>query len=179
MLLKLCCMASQYNKAHMIKSSFLARAVLDACFAVMTSYLGVTTEEDFKKRVADFNAQQQLSKDDDLVLKYMDPHDCAHEVSFNHWTPLAHNVVSGHQTLNKPPTLSIMRTALPNMAEEGLYAKAVSFFSQAPIYHVQKMPVLYPVHPQESIDPEGPGRKPSYFARGSSTPSAPPAPSDL
>ena len=169
LLLKLCCMASQYNKAHMIKSSFLARAVLDACFALMTSYLGVAEEEVFKQKVADFNAQQLLSKDDNLVAKYMDPHDCAHEVAFNHWMPIANNVVSGHQTLNQPSSLSIMRTELPNMADESLYRKAVSFFSQSPLFHVQKPPVLYPVHPSEEVERETPGRQSSYFARGQTT----------
>lgn len=80
---KICFMASQYNKVHMIKSNFLARAVLDSCFNVMKGYLGVTVEEDFKEKVAAYNAiqQQHLSKDDDLVAKYRDPHDCGHDVS--------------------------------------------------------------------------------------------------
>jgi hypothetical protein len=168
LLFKLCAMASQYNKAHMIKSNFLARAVLDACFAVMKSYLGVTTEEDFKEKVTAYCDAQQLNKDDDLVARLRDPHDCAHEVQFNHWCPPPFTIVSGTQTPNTPPTLSLMTTSLANMRQEGAFAKAVSFFSKAPIYHIQPMPKLYPAYPNTVVLTEGPELKQCYFAHGES-----------
>lgn len=163
---KLCFMASQYNKAHMIKSNFLARAVLDACFNVMKGYLGITTEEEFKEKVATYNAAQQLSKDDDLVAKYRDPHGCSHEVLFNHWCMPASNLLEGTQTLNTPPTLSLMTPTLADMRGEGVFAKAVAFFSKAPLYHIQPLPSLYAVPPDVELLTEGVGRKQCYFAHG-------------
>ena len=166
LLLRLCFMASQYNKAHMIKSNFLAKAVLDTCAAIFRSYLGVVEEEDFKARVSAYIDTQQLAKDDDLVAKLRDPHDIGHEVFFNHWYGLKSIVVSGTQALRQPPTLTLMRPQLADMNVGGEYTKAVEFYAKAPQYHIQKLPVLYPVHPKEELLMESPGRKQSYFARG-------------
>lgn len=166
MLLKLCHMASQYNKAHMIKSNFLAKALLDTCFVVMKSYLNVLTEESFKETIDTFITAQQLSKDDDLLFKMRDPHDCAHEVCFNHWIPVPNNALIASQKLNIPPTLNLMRPTLEDMSEQGAYSKAVAFFSQSPQYHIQPLPNLYAVPPDADLLSESACAKPSYFARG-------------
>jgi hypothetical protein len=163
---KLCSMASQYNKVHMVKSNFLARAVLDACFNVMKGYLGITTEEEFKEKVSTYNATQQLSKDDDLVMKYRDPHDCGHDVLLNHWCVPASPLLKGTQTLRAAPSLTLMTKSLADMRAEGAFTQAVAFFSNAPIYHIQALPNLYAVPPDVEMLSEGTDRKQCYFAHG-------------
>lgn len=166
LLLRLCGMASQYNKAHMIKSNFLARAVLDACFSVMKGYLGITTEEEFKQMVSNFPETQQLAKGDNQVAKLRDPHDCANEVLFNHWIISSNRVVVGSQALNSPSSLELMKPSLDNMRKEGTFKKAVEFFSKAPVYHNQVLPSLYAVPPDVKLLSEGSDRKQCYYAKG-------------
>jgi hypothetical protein len=185
MLLKIAHMATKYNKAHMIKSNFLAKAVLESCFAIMRSYLNITTEAEFNNLIQEFAATQQQSEDAEQIrTRLMDPFGVAVEYQFNHWSVQTSNTVSGTETLNTPATLSRMQNELPDMDEEvatgGAFSAAVSFYAQAPKYHVQEMPLLYPVGDQPPV-PEAPGQQPSYCTKGfpaavMEIPTAPPMP---